>query len=373
MIEMSQKEKLKYSNAIPGWAKVIHKIILWFFYLVVFSAFVFGVALLFWQQWFGALACFAGGGLFAWLSRVIRWSNQLYTDLVVKCELRDEGYYTFLRNVKTGEEVEQLVPFQQMQEVTIARTTRYMSRGTNSLGYHIIGAKVIMRWVDEQGEIGYSVFGLEDSKELEDWVWRFRENGIPVFSSGANVSAARLEHYQKGYEELPKIPFDEDTTLPKVGTRRQRDLKTWRSSEMLEEKRERELQRDKKVYNPILMAMLAGNFLAALAWMPSWQIVDGVFGDYSPSFGMNLINFFLLFIVGAYWRNRVKWYRSLRDLTLILLAQLAGWGLASALQTIPDGVLEAMLADLFALSFFNICLFIFWRVLRLIYDRFFTI
>ena len=373
LIEMSQKEKLKYSNAIPGWAKVFQKVILWFFYLVAFSAIAFGVVLLFWQQWFGALACFAGGGLFAWLSRILRWSNQLYTDLILNCELREEGYYTWVRNVKTGEEVEQFVPFGQMEEVTIARTTRYQSAGANRLGYHIIGAKVIMKWVNERGETGYSLFGLGDPKNVEEWVQRFKENGIPVFSSGANVSIARLEHYQKGYEELPTLPYDQDITSPKVGTWRRRDLKTWRSSEMLEEKRERELQLDKKVYSPILLAMLAGNFLAALAWMPSWEIVDGVFGDHSPSFGMNLINFFLLFIVGAYWRERVKWYRSIRDLGLILLAQLSGWGLASVFGTAPDGVLEAILADLFALSFFNICLFIFWRLLRMVYDRFFTI
>lgn len=373
MIEMSEKEKLKYSNAIPGWAKAFQKIVLWFFYLVALSALAFGVVLLFWQHWFGAFACFAGGGLFGWLSRILRWSNQMYTDHELKCELRDEGYYTFVRNFKTGEELEQVVPYHQMQEVTIARTTRYQSRGANRLGYYIIGAKVIMEWMDEQGKISYSLFGLEDPKNLEEWVQRFKENGIPVFSSGANVSGVKLEDYRNGYRELPKVPYGDDTASLKVGTWRQRNLKPWSSTEMEEENRKAELRRDKKVFNLILLAMLLGNFLAALAWMPSWQMVDGAFGENSPSLQINLINLFLLIIAGAYWRKHVKWYRSLRDILLILFAQLAGWGVAGIFQTVSVRVLEAMLADLFALAFFTITFFIFCRLLRIIYERFLTI
>ncbi len=370
---MSEKEKLKYSNAIPRWAKIVHKIILWFFYLIAFATLVFGVALIFWHQWFGAIACFAGSGLFGWLSRFIRWSNKLYTDLDVKCELQEKGYYTAVKNIKTGEEWEQFVPFHQMQEVLIARTTRYQSRGSNSLGYHIIGAKIIMKWINEQGNIEYSLFGLEDSKNVEEWVQRFKQNEIPVFSSAVNVNEVKIEDYQKGYEELPKMPYDEDTTSPKVGTIRYRNLKVWRSSEMEEKKRKKELLLDRKVFNLILLAMLVGNFLAALGWMPSWQLNDGTFVDDSPSFVMTGINFILLFIVGAYWRKQVKWYRSLRDVGLILFVQLVGWGFARILQTAPDGMLDAIFIDILVLAFFNGVFFILFRLLRKFFDRFLSI
>ena len=51
MLEMREQKKLKFSNAIPGWAKVFQKVVLYFFYLVASVAFVSGVVLLFWQQW----------------------------------------------------------------------------------------------------------------------------------------------------------------------------------------------------------------------------------------------------------------------------------------------------------------------------------
>ncbi|MCR1835721.1 hypothetical protein NSA56_15350 [Oceanobacillus caeni] len=34
-----------------------------------------------------------------------------------------------------------------------------------------------MKWTDEQGHPQYSLFGLEDSKKMEEWVQRF--NALP--------------------------------------------------------------------------------------------------------------------------------------------------------------------------------------------------
>ncbi len=174
---MREKEDLKYSNDIPGWARIVQMIILWFLYLIGITAFGFGILLIYWQQWFGVIACFAVSGFILWASSIIKKSNKMYSDIDLKCELQEEGYYTYVQNKKTREEWKQFVPFEQMQEVLIARTTRYQSKGSDQLGYHIIGAKMIMKWTDEQGHPQYSLFGLEDSKKMEEWVQRF--NALP--------------------------------------------------------------------------------------------------------------------------------------------------------------------------------------------------
>jgi len=284
--------------------------------------------------------------------------------MVVKSELQEGGFYSYLQNKKTGEEWEQFVPFEHMQEVLIARTTRYQSRGANTLGYYIVGAKIIMKWMNENGEPNYSLFGLENQNNLDEWIQRFKENDIPVYSSGSNVSALQLEDYQTAYEELPKMPYDNDASSPRIGTIQYRNLKTWRSSEMKEKKRLKEIKHDKRVLNPLLLAMLLGNFLIAISWMPSWQVDDGMFGENSPSFIVNSINFMLLLIVGAYWRAKVKWYRSLRDVGFILFAQLIGWILLRLSGPVTTGMLDAIIVDGIVLALFNGIIFIVFRLIR---------
>lgn len=364
MIEMREKEEMKYSNSIPTWAKIVNFIIFLFICLLGFVAFVLGIICIFGQQWFGVIVCFAVSGFMAWAARFIHRSNKLYTEIIVKCELQEDGYYTYVKNEKMGEEWEQLVTFDQMQEVLVGRTTRYQSRGSNRFGYHVVGAKIIMKWTNEQGQTEYSLFGMEDPKGLENWVQRFKQHGIPLYSTGANVSVVQAEDYQTGYEELPKMPYDSDTSSPRIGSHRFNSLKLWLSSEMKARKQSQQISRDKKVFIPILLAMLIGNFLMAALWMPTWHLEDGMFGDDSPSLLMAGINFILLLIVGGYWREQVKWYRSLRDAGLLLFAQLAGWVFIRLFQTAPEGLLDAIIIDGFVLALFNGVLFVIFRILR---------
>ncbi|MED4475922.1 hypothetical protein [Oceanobacillus caeni] len=163
---------------------------------------------------------------------------------------------------------------------------------------------------------------------------------------------------------MPKMPYDSDRSSPRIGTIRYRDLKPWLSAEMKENKRNKEKMHDKKFFNPILLAMIIGNFLIAVSWMPSWQLDDGMFGDDSPSFLVNIINFMLLIIVGTYWREKVRWYRSLRDVGLLLFAHLLGWAFLRLFQTVPAGMFDAIIVDGLTLALFNGIFFIMFRTLR---------
>ncbi|WP_055107094.1 hypothetical protein [Paenibacillus ihumii] len=364
MIEMREKEELKYSNAIPLWAKIVNRIFLIIFYLFGIAAIGLGILFLFGLQWFGAVVCLMAGAFAVWAIRLIGSSNKMYTEIVLKCELREEGYYTYLKKVKTGEEWEHIVAFDQMQEVLIARTSRYQSRGANRLGYHVVGAKIIMKWTNEQGETEYSLFGLEDRESLEEWIERFKQHGVPVYSSSANVSIVQVEDYQTGYAELPKVPHDSDTSSPVIGSRRMNSLKLWLSTGMKEKKRSKELRRDKRVFIPLWLAMLIGNLVITARWMPFWPLNGDWFGDDSPIYVLDGINFVLLLVVGAYWREQVKWYRSLRDAGLLLCAQLAGGLLAWLFGAAPAAMLGVLIYNGIVLAIPNGILFVIFRILR---------
>ncbi|WP_379589140.1 hypothetical protein [Oceanobacillus caeni] len=89
-----------------GWARIVQMIILWFLYLIGITAFGFGILLIYWQQWFGVIACFAVSGFILWASSIIKKSNKMYSDIDLKCELQEEGYYTYVQNKKNKRGVE---------------------------------------------------------------------------------------------------------------------------------------------------------------------------------------------------------------------------------------------------------------------------
>ncbi|WP_433618329.1 hypothetical protein [Paenibacillus cellulositrophicus] len=364
MVELREEGQLKYSNQPSQTAKALNWGLVGLMGALVLGFMGYGVFWLIKGDWVvGSFITVVGlflTGMLWLIFRIVRMPQKV----LLRYELREEGYYTYVKQIKTGEESEHLVPFTQMQEVLIGRTTRYQPKGEGSIGFYVIGANIVMKWVDGEGHIQYSVFGLENPNELEAWVTEFRKHGIPVYGTEANVKFVRAENYQTAYAELPKAEYEPGANPLQIGSRERRDIPAWISPDMKARMEAEEKRRDKRLFRPVFLGVAAINLILAAAWMPSWPISDGAFADNSASTAVTLVNVVLLVLTGAYWRKRVRWYRSLLESVVVIAAQFAGAGIAALIGNAPAGLLDSIVVEGLLLVGISVVLFVIFRLVR---------
>lgn len=367
MIEMRNKENLKYSNEIPKWAKFAHIIIITVIALIGAGAFVLGGYFIFEKEGLGAVLCIFVGVVIVWATRMMILGSKLHTDFTIISELRNDGYYTYFKNIKSGHEHEHLIPFQRMQEVLIARKTQYVSSGrSNTPGYYVVCAQIIMRWQDEHGNVDYALFGLGSRSDLAKWVHKFWEHHVPVYHTLQNVSEASAQDYSAGYHELDKTLLSSMDALSDIETRQRRNIPIWQSTDMKHRKAQRHAANDQRIFRPLFAGVLLSLFLIAMLWVPYWPIEEEMFPDSSPSPVVCILTVLSIVVSRTYWRRGQKWYIPLVDTLVILTAYFAGLLTAKLWQPIPSIYFEAVLIDVLTAGFFLIIIFL---VFKLIYFR----
>ncbi|GAA0134363.1 hypothetical protein YSY43_12030 [Paenibacillus sp. YSY-4.3] len=364
MIEMRNKENLKYSNEIPKWAKFAHIIIISVIALIGAGAFVLGGYFIFEKDGLGAALCLIVGVVIVWVTRMMILGSKLHTDFTIVSELRDDGYYTYFKNIKNGHEHEHLISFQRMQEVLIARKTQYVSSGTsNSNGYYVVCSQIIMKWQDEHGNIDYTLFGLSSRSDLAKWLHKFWEHHVPVFHTTQNVSEASAADYAAGYNELDKLPLSSMDALSDIETRRRKNIPIWQSTEMKHRKAQRHTANDRRIFRPMFAGVLLSLFLIAMLWVPYWPIEEEMFPDNSPSPVVCILTVLSIVVSRTYWRREKRWYLPLVDTLAILTAYFAGLLTARLWLSIPSIYFEAALIDVLTAGFFLLLIFLSFKLI----------
>ncbi|WP_110932953.1 hypothetical protein [Paenibacillus bouchesdurhonensis] len=290
--------------------------------------------------------------------------SKLHTDFVFISELRDEGYYTYFKDIKKGFEEDHLIPFPHMQEVLIARATRYMSSGSKTPGYYIVGSKIIMQWRDEYGNNNYGIFGIASRSDLSKWIDKFRGHNIPLFHTYQNVSEASTDDFLGGYHELDKSPLTSIDLLSDIETRRHNNIPKWQSTVMKQRQAEQKSSNDQRIFRPMFAIALFALFLIAMLWMPHWDIEEEMFADSSPSGGIGILTILSVIVSRTYWRRNLKWYRPIFDILMILAVFFAGLTAARLWQNIPSIYYEAAIVDGLTSGFFLIIVFAGFKLLH---------
>lgn len=365
LIEMRGGKDLKYSNQLPSWAKAFHFIVMVFVALISLGFWALGIYMFTERDgWILSIVLFLCGGVTAWLTLFIKRINHFYNHFLVITELREDGYYTSITNKKTSKVEESFIPFQQMREILIGRTARYVSTGGNTPGYYIAGARIIMQWEDEKGAIRYATFGEENQEGLDQWIGMFAAKQLPIFTTQHHIGALGIPDLQDGYAEIPKEPYDNSNPSFQTGYLIQKAIPEWKSASMQAKESEQLTRNDKKIFRPIYAGTMVFNLLIAFFWMPVWPLEEESIFAESPSMLISFLNMVLLFLGGTYWRKKVKWYRSLLDVFLLIIVQLIGVYASRAYRTTPLDYLDAVVVEGLTLGFILCGIFAVVRLVR---------
>lgn len=329
-MELRGGKDLKYSNEVPKWATYVGNAVLVFMGLLTLGFFAAGLWMLTFEDVWGLFFLFFFFGLLCgWMTWASYRMTKLQQNIVLKMELREDGFYRYLKNIRKSTVSEHLIPFSSMKEVLVGRVVRYVRTGPDLPGYFVYGARIIMVWQDERGETQYTTFGEETQENLDNWMERLQTNGVPVYTTQLNISKVEPANLPEAYAQIPKVLHANGSPRFATGYRSGETLPVWQSEEMRQRQETKHARNDARIFRPVFIGTIILNFLVGMFLMPEWYIADGVFSEDSPSWLIGFVNVALIAFSRTYWRLKWKWYRPLLD-TLLLIAAY-GCGLTASL------------------------------------------
>ncbi|BCB02182.1 hypothetical protein [Bacillus sp. KH172YL63] len=200
MIEMQGGEDLRYTNQLPDYALRFHRGL-----ITVFGVASLGLLwLVFYFLVLDFIPVLAGlmffvFALLAFLTKFCYNNLKLYTNLTIVKHLNHEGYYFYYRNEKTKEEIEELITYEQMDQVIIGHTLRYIPNTSTAVkSLRIIGARIIIVWENE-GEMDFRIFDIEVQDQLDGWIDRLRLHDIPLYMTEKDIGSVPGDEYVKKF------------------------------------------------------------------------------------------------------------------------------------------------------------------------------
>lgn len=346
VIELHREKELKYTNQVPKWADIVYLLFFGLFCLAALACYGIGIYKLVSSDWGYGILLLLFGVLLTVISRFVYTARQIRENFLTEAHLREDGYYTYVKHLRTSEVFEQLITFDQMKEVLVGRTTSFHSGPKGSNGYFSIGAVLIIQWADEQGRVQYIRFAHGTTKELHEWVRVILSKGVPLVVTSYNIGNMSIADIEEGYTEIAKQPCsDLEDRLLQIGHIQYTDIAHWKTEGMLKREQEQQRANDKRFFKPLFAGVLLFNFIVTLFWMPVWEVVDGAFHEESPSITITMINVVLIFFSRTYWRRNVSWIRPIQDIFLLMLAHYAGLAAATLFQPITSDWATAILFD----------------------------
>lgn len=364
MLEIRGGKDLKYSSELPAWSRYVHFALIGFLGLIGLAIFSFGMYLLVYDSdWLFSFILFGLGIFIGWMCWTLIGITRLQHEVIMKIELREDGFFTSVQNLKTGKVYEELVPFTQMKEVLIGRIFRYVQTPKNVPRYYIAGAKIIMVWTDEQGKRQYGTFAEENQENLDSWIERFKQNDVPVYSTQLNITQVNHAQLAEAYEQIPKLTYDGQSPYFQTGVKIYDPTPEWKSAEMRANEEAKKRRNDIRFFRPLLIGVFVVNFLIALLWMPGWGIEDELFNEASPSTDITLSNVALLFLARTYWRKKARWYRPLADTLMMVVVHMIGVTASLLNAPLQEYVYDALIVENLTMGFFLAIAFVISRLI----------
>ncbi|MCP3740686.1 hypothetical protein [Rossellomorea sp. BNER] len=187
MIEM-QGEGLKFSNQLPGYAKAFHVGLISVLSLVTLGCLGLLLYLLIFHFSSGLPFLLLIPLLIFGFMAVVTYKNyRQYSNYKIVNELNDQGYYTFFKDFKTGEEKEELIPYERMERIIIGKTSRYILN--NREGFktrYIVGVNIIFVWKKEDNH-QFKTFGIEVQEDLDQWIEQLQKHNVKIVVTEKNI------------------------------------------------------------------------------------------------------------------------------------------------------------------------------------------
>ncbi|MBM7586292.1 hypothetical protein JOC86_002834 [Bacillus pakistanensis] len=187
MIEM-QGEGLKFSNQLAGYAKAFHVGLISVLSIVTVGCIGLLLYLLFFHFSSGLPFLLLIPLLIFGFMAVLTYKNyRQYLRYKIINELNNEGYYTFFKDFKSGEEKEDLIPYEQMEKIIIGKTSRYtLNNRKDFKTLYIVGVNIIFVWKKE-GSYQFKTFGIENQYDLDQWIEQFQKHNVKIVVTEKNI------------------------------------------------------------------------------------------------------------------------------------------------------------------------------------------
>lgn len=206
-----------------------------YYYLALSGFGVFGVALLYLSidtfsdgEWL--LAALLGGiSLFiGWIFiQLLKLPRQKGPTTFTKVEERD-GYTLYFTNEWTGETKSVTFRYNQITDLLIGLWTNPGFKGRKN---DYIGARLLYRYQEENGNMKYSETVIISEPSLEEWVTTIKERQLPARITNRNISAVTEAQFDEMLETIEAIPFDSSISV-KDYFMQQDDFSFWQSPSM---------------------------------------------------------------------------------------------------------------------------------------------
>lgn len=208
-----------YSSEIPIWAKILIGILAIIFLAVSLGGLYFA-GLSFYR---GEYPLTAIGLLFAvsfgWLVKLGYTSLATYQRWSFKVQLTNDGYFMEVMDKRTYEVHEELVQYEQMEELVISKALNYIRRKYYSLIFpkeYFVNAVLLIIWRDESGKKHVKHFTHSDKNNVDEWLKMFDQHNIPITVTDIDFRGVPSAELLPSLEHVHRITYKWDSAFENI-------------------------------------------------------------------------------------------------------------------------------------------------------------
>ncbi|WP_010096117.1 hypothetical protein [Ornithinibacillus scapharcae] len=347
-MKKSQHEPLQYSSKMPKTG----------FYLNLVLAVIFGlltlalaIATIYWYILGGDFLIPAIFCTFVVIVLVsIPWVSvatiNRYVNHVSEFVLHENGIA--IKHIhKTKNKVEEKhIGFDEMNKVLIGNLRgKYLNLHKTS--FDILGVLLIIMHQD-----GNFYQRLYDAEELEDWLLRLKDKGIPIYYTEYDLTIAydSTASYDVDFNQIEGIPWDGErlpVPIPLTMNQTSKPYIIWKDEKVEQLKEKDQRRRTKRAEFLVIIMLFLYALFAGAVIMPSVPLLEDNTFEFEEKIllGVVLVNMVIPFLF-VYWRKYTKWYM---PIVYVLVGSIGNCLSLFLFSEIPDLYEAAIIVNLFTL------------------------